>query len=97
MSLSLKQTQTLNILKALTSTQLDKQKKLTVSTFKAITHPILEYANTIWSPIISNANIKKLQTIQTQLCELLLAAHNIQTCNTYKRKPSLSNGYPSQT
>ena len=54
----------LNILKVLTSTKWGKQKELIISTFKAITHSILEYANTIWSPIISNTNIKYLQTIQ---------------------------------
>ena len=54
----------LNILKPLTFTKLGKQKKVILSTFKAITCPILECANTIWSIIISNTNIKKLQTIQ---------------------------------
>ena len=58
--------QTLSILKALTFTKQLKQKtnKLSLHTFKAITRPILEYANTTWSPITSNTNIKKLQTIQ---------------------------------
>ena len=38
------------------------------STFKTITLSILESANSIWSPFISNTN-KKLQTIQnTALC-----------------------------
>ena len=37
----------LNILKALTSTKWGKQEELIVTTFKAITCPILEYANTI--------------------------------------------------
>ena len=46
--------QTLNILKAFTSTSWGNQKELIVSTFKAITNPILKYASTIWSPIISN-------------------------------------------
>ena len=59
--------QTLKILKAFNSTKWVKQKKLIISTFKAITQPILEYANTIWSPIILNTNIKKLQTYKTQL------------------------------
>ena len=54
----------LNILKALTSIKWGKQKELIVSTFEAITRPILKYANTIWNTIISNTNIKKLQTIQ---------------------------------
>ena len=56
--------QMLNILKALTSTKWGKQKELIISTFKAITRPILKYKNNIWIPIISNTNIKKLQTIQ---------------------------------
>ena len=37
----------LNILKALTSTKCGKQDELIVAKFKAITCPILEYANTI--------------------------------------------------
>ena len=42
----------LKILKALTFTKWDKKKELIVSTFKAITCPILEYVNTMWNPII---------------------------------------------
>ena len=62
--------QMLNILKALTSTKWGKQKELIVSTFKAITCSILEYADTIWSFIISNTNIKKLQTIQNTALQI---------------------------
>ena len=51
----IKAIQAINILKTITSTKWDKQKELIVSTFKAITCPILEYANT---------NIKKSQMIQ---------------------------------
>ena len=59
----------LNILKAFTSTEWSKQKELTISKFKAIIGLILKYANIIWSPIISNTYIKKLQTIQNKaLC-----------------------------
>ena len=54
----------------LTFTKRCKQKKLMVSTFKAITHPILKHTNTIWSPIISNTNIKKLQTIQNTALQI---------------------------
>ena len=60
----------LNILKAVTSIKCGKQKELIVSTFKAIIHLILEYANTIWSPIISNTNIKKQQTIQNTALQI---------------------------
>ena len=47
-----------------------KQKELIIFTFKAITRPILEYASTIWSPIISNINMKKLQTIQNTTLQI---------------------------
>ena len=81
----IKRKQTLSIMKALTSTKWGKQKKLIISIFKAITRPTLEFANTIWSTIISYANIKKL--FKTQLCESLLAAHEIQILNIYTTKP----------
>ena len=62
-----KENQKFNSLKALTSSQWSKQKELIVSTFKAITRPILKYANTICSPIILNTNIAKLQKIRKRL------------------------------
>ena len=43
----------LNILKAFTSTKWGKEKKLMVSLLKVITHPILEYTNTIYCRILS--------------------------------------------
>lgn len=58
--------QTINILKALTSTHWGKSKETLTVTYKTITRPIIEYANTIWSPIASETNISKLQTIQNQ-------------------------------
>ena len=79
--------QMLNILKALTSTKWGEQKELIVSTSKAITRSILEYANTIWSPIISKPTSRNCKPFKKQLCELLLAAHKIQTLKTYMIKP----------
>ena len=55
---------TLNILKALTSTNWGKQKETIATTYKTITRPTLEYASTIWSPIASDTNINKIQIIQ---------------------------------
>jgi hypothetical protein len=55
---------TLNILKALTSTNWGKQKETIITTYKTMTRPNLEYASTIWSPIAANTNINKLQIIQ---------------------------------
>src|SRR5579864_1485964 len=53
-----------NILKSLTATTWGKQKETLVATYSAITRSILEYASTVWSPIISNTSIQKLQTVQ---------------------------------
>ena len=61
---TLKSKQTMHIMKALTTTHWGKSKETLNITYKAITRPILEYASTIWSPIISNINMYKLQTIQ---------------------------------
>ena len=55
---------TLKALKALTTTHWGKSKETLLVTYKTITRPILEYANTIWSPIISQTNTQKLQTVQ---------------------------------
>ena len=62
--------QKLNILKAFTSSKWGKQKEVIVSAFKAITCSILKYANTILSPIVSNTNIKKLQTMQNTALQI---------------------------
>ena len=59
-----KASKTTNIIKALTSTTWGKQKETLTNTYKTITRPILEYGSTVWSPIISDTNINKLQTIQ---------------------------------
>lgn len=59
-----KATKTINILKALTTTKWGKQKETLVATYKAITRPQIEYASTIWSPIVSETNMNKLQVTQ---------------------------------
>ena len=55
---------TIKILKALTSTNWGKQKETIVSTYKVITRPILEYASTVWSPVLSSTQQGKLQITQ---------------------------------
>lgn len=59
-------TQTINMIKALTTTHWGKTKETLTTTYKAITRPIIEYANTIWSPITSTTNMQKLQTVQNK-------------------------------
>ena len=55
---------TINILKALTSTKWGKDKETILATYKTITRSQIEYASTVWSPIISDTQMSKLQTIQ---------------------------------
>src|SRR5579872_7127682 len=50
----------MNILKSLTATTWGKQEGTLVATYSAI----VEYASTVWSPIISNTSMQKLQTVQ---------------------------------
>ena len=72
-------------MKALITTHWGKSKETLNITYKAITRPILEYASTIWSPIISNTNMNKLQTIQnsalrtTTGCTLDTNTHHLHT------------------
>ena len=50
-----------------------------MSTYKALTRPILEYVSTIWSPLASNTNINKLQITQnTALSQLHQNKHSSQ-------------------
>jgi len=56
--------QTLKVIKALTSTHWGKTKETLLHTYKTITRPVLEYSNTVWSPITSDTNINSLQKIQ---------------------------------
>ena len=55
---------TLNLLKLLTSTHWGKSKETLITTYKTLLLPIIEFANTIWSPIISFTSLNKLQKIQ---------------------------------
>ena len=55
---------TLNLLKLLTSTHWGKSKETLITTYKTLLLPIIEYANTIWSPIISSTSLNRLQKIQ---------------------------------
>src|SRR2546426_449458 len=52
----------INILKTLTFSKWGKQKETILATYKSLTRPIIEYASTIWSPIVKPTNIAKLQT-----------------------------------
>ena len=55
---------TLNLLKLLISTHWGKSKKTSITTYIKLLLSIIEYANTIWSPIISSTSFNKLQKIQ---------------------------------
>ena len=62
---------TLNLLKLLTSTHWGKSKETLITTYKTLILPIIEYANTIWSPIISSTSLNKLQKIQNAALRII--------------------------
>ena len=51
-------------MKALNGTTWGKQKPTLIATYKATVRPIIEYGSTIWSPIIKETNLNKLQVTQ---------------------------------
>ena len=59
-----KASKTINLLKSLSATSWGKQKETLLTTYKTLTRPVIEYANTVWSPIASDTNIGKLQIVQ---------------------------------
>src|SRR3989441_6816734 len=61
----------IRILKALTSTSWGKQKETLLATYKTLILPVIEYASTIWSPIISDTNLQKLQTTQNNALRVI--------------------------
>ena len=82
---TLKAKQTIHIMKTLTTTHWGESKETLNITYKAIIRPILEYASAIWSPIISNTNMNKLQTIHNSAlrtitgCTLDTNTHHLHT------------------
>jgi len=54
------------MLNALSGASWGQQKETLSLTYKSIIRPTPEYGNTLWSPIISESNIEKLQTIQNK-------------------------------
>ena len=89
--------QMLNILKALTSTKWGELKELIVSTFKAITCPILKYANNIWGVIYQTPTSKNCKLFRTQLCKLLWLHMRCKYLTSKQQNQGPSNGHPSQT
>ena len=77
--------QTIHIMKTLTTTHWGKSKETLNITYKTVIRPILEYASTIWSLIISNTNMNILQTIQNSTlrtitgCTLDTNTHHMYT------------------
>src|SRR5437899_10972220 len=61
----------IKILKALTSTSWGKQKETLLATYKTIVLPVIEYASTVWSQIISSTNLQPLQITQNNALRVI--------------------------
>jgi len=48
-----------------------KPKETIIATFKAIVQSIIEYASTIWSPVITTTNLQKLQSSQNNALRIV--------------------------
>ena len=54
----------LQIIKTLTAAGWGEEKEILMATYKVVMTPALEYASSIWSPLVSSTSINKLQIIQ---------------------------------
>ena len=78
---------TLNLLKLLTSIYWGKSKETLITTYKTLLLPIIEYANTIWSPIISSTSLNKPQKIQNAVLRTITGC----TLDTSTQRPKSSH------
>ena len=70
------------------------QKQTLTATYKTIVLPVIEYASTVWSPNISESNLKPLQTIQSSALRIITgctADTNIEHLHTEAKVLPLSN------
>ena len=56
----------LKLVKALSGTTWGQQKETLVNTYKQYVRPVIEYASPVWSPIVSDTNLQKLQRVQNE-------------------------------
>src|SRR6266516_3519425 len=63
----------IKIMKAFTSTSWGMQKETLLATYKTITLPVIEYASTVWSSILSSTNLQALQTTQNNALTVITA------------------------
>src|SRR6185436_17259905 len=62
---------TIKVLKALTSTAWGKQKETLLATYKTIVLPVIEYASTVWSPNMTESNLRLLQSTQNSALRII--------------------------
>src|SRR3989442_5604029 len=70
------------IIKALTSTSWGKQKETVLATYKTMILLVIKYARTIWSPVVSETSLQKLQTTQNNVLRRLRVITG-WTCDNY--------------
>ena len=80
---------TVKIYKALTGTSWGKNKETLIHTYKSITRSILEYACTIWAPLISTTNFNHLQIVQNQIARIATGRTAYTNNNIVYRKAKL--------
>ena len=77
----------LNILKVLTFAKWGKQTELIISAFKLSFAPFWNMQTQYRALLCQTPTSRNFKPFRTQLCELLLAAHEIQSLNTSMMKP----------
>ena len=78
----------LHMIKVLTATGWVKQKETPMATCKAVMRKALEYASSIWSPLVSSTSINKLKLMQDAALRTVttnIPLHNKHSHSNYNR------------
>ena len=70
-------TASLNILKALTTSSWGFSKENILSTYKALTRPIINYGAPIWHPNLARSRLQKLETVQNSALRIATGCHKM--------------------
>ena len=65
------------ILKAITGSTWGKNKETLLDTYKAIGHPLIDYAVPVWAPSISDTQMTRLQTLKNQELRTVTGSHSM--------------------
>jgi len=66
-----------NILKAVAGTSWGQQKETIILTYQALGRSVIDYAASVWAPVINDTTWKYLQTSQNEALQIATGCHKM--------------------